>query len=105
MNKVKIDIFDPPMCCSTGICGPTIDPTLLRINGAIQKLKKDYSDKVDIERHQLGKSLVAFQSNPAILELIKNQGTQVLPVTTVNGKVVKVKGYPTLEELLEQIEK
>jgi hypothetical protein len=48
---------------------------------------------------------MAFQSNPTIVELIKNQGTQVLPVTTVNGKVVKVKGYPTLEELLEQIEK
>lgn len=105
MSKVKIDIFDPPMCCSTGICGPTVDPALLRINGVIQKVKKDYSDKIEIERHMLGKSLTAFQSNPAILELIKNQGTRALPVTAVNGKVIKTNGYPSLEELLELISK
>ena len=30
MNK-KIEIFDPAMCCSTGICGPSVNENLLRV--------------------------------------------------------------------------
>jgi hypothetical protein len=22
----KVQVFDPPMCCSTGVCGPEVDP-------------------------------------------------------------------------------
>jgi hypothetical protein len=24
----KMQVFDPAMCCSTGVCGPSVDPTL-----------------------------------------------------------------------------
>lgn len=23
---VKLQVFDPAMCCSTGVCGPSVDP-------------------------------------------------------------------------------
>ncbi len=26
-----IEIFDPAMCCSTGVCGPSIDTELMRV--------------------------------------------------------------------------
>ena len=32
---MKIDIYDPPMCCSSGLCGPTLDPMLVRVNDAL----------------------------------------------------------------------
>ncbi len=25
-----IEVFDPAMCCSTGVCGPQVDPDLAR---------------------------------------------------------------------------
>jgi len=25
-----IEIFDPAMCCSSGVCGPSVDPKLVR---------------------------------------------------------------------------
>ena len=28
----KLEIFDPAMCCSTGVCGPSVDPELLRVS-------------------------------------------------------------------------
>lgn len=99
MSKIKIEIFDPPMCCSTGLCGPTIDPVLIQVNATVQKLKKDYAGQVTVERHMLGQSVAAFQSNPAVMELIKSQGTKVLPLTTVNGQIIKTQGYPSMVEL------
>ncbi|MCL6570876.1 MAG: arsenic metallochaperone ArsD family protein, partial [Bacillus sp. (in: Bacteria)] len=39
----KIQIFDPAMCCSSGVCGPSIDPDLLRVSFAVSNLyKKKY---------------------------------------------------------------
>lgn len=99
MSKIKIEIFDPPMCCSSGICGPTLDPVLIQVNATIQKLKKDYADQIIVERHMFGQNIAAFQSNPTVMELIKSQGTQVLPLTTVNGQIIKTQGYPNIIEL------
>jgi arsenite methyltransferase len=28
----KVQVYDPPMCCSSGVCGPEVDPTLVRFN-------------------------------------------------------------------------
>lgn len=99
MSKIKIEIFDPPMCCSTGLCGPTIDPVLIQVNATIQKLKKDYAEQVTVERHMFGQSIAAFQNNPAVMSLIKSQGSKVLPLTTVNGQIIKTQGYPSMVEL------
>jgi hypothetical protein len=37
---MKIEIYDPAMCCSSGLCGPAIDPALLKMNDAILALKR-----------------------------------------------------------------
>ena len=39
----KIEIFDPAMCCPTGLCGTNIDPELMRIAVVIETLKKHIS--------------------------------------------------------------
>lgn len=46
----KIEIFDPAMCCPTGLCGPNINPDLMRIAAAVEYLKRK---GVVIERHNL----------------------------------------------------
>lgn len=35
-----IEIFDPAMCCPTGLCGPNINPDLMRIAAAASTLAK-----------------------------------------------------------------
>jgi hypothetical protein len=27
---MRLDVFDPAMCCSTGVCGPEVDPQLVQ---------------------------------------------------------------------------
>jgi len=98
-NETKIEIFDPPMCCPSGLCGPSIDPALLDINEAILKIKNDFAGKVTIERYLLTQQGPKFMENPLVLGLLKSHGVEVLPITTVNGEVLKQKAYPSYDEL------
>ena len=98
-NELIIEIFDPPMCCPGGLCGPAIDPELLAINETVLRLKSEYDGKMRIERYLLTQQGDKFMKNPDVLAMLKSQGTSVLPVTIMNGKVLKNKAYPTYEEL------
>ncbi|MEX1139147.1 MAG: arsenite efflux transporter metallochaperone ArsD [Bacteroidota bacterium] len=96
---LTIEIFDPPMCCSSGLCGPSIDPALLDINEAVLKLKKEFDGKIAIDRYLLTQQGPKFMQNPNVLSLLKSRGVEVLPITTVNGEVIKQQVYPSYDEL------
>ena len=36
----KIEIFDPAMCCPTGLCGTNINPELMRVAVVVETLKR-----------------------------------------------------------------
>jgi len=97
----KIEIFDPAMCCSTGVCGPSIDPELMRIAGVINSLKEK---GIIIKRHGLSNEPQDFVTNKVISDILQKEGADVLPVTLVDGEVAKTKEYPTNEELSKWLE-
>ena len=97
-ENVRIELFDPPMCCPSGLCGPVVDPALLDVNEAIIKLKADQG--IGVDRYLLQQQALKFTSNPEVFALLKEHGTTILPVTTVNGRVVKMREFPRYEELL-----
>jgi hypothetical protein len=97
---MKIEIYDPAMCCSSGLCGPSIDPVLVKMNDALLALKKQ---NVEVERFNLAQQPKAFMDNPKIRPLITKQGKKVLPITIVNGEVFKTGEYPSYEELCEAL--
>lgn len=91
-----VELFDPPLCCPTGICGPTIDQTLLDVNEMTMTLQ---SQGISVARYQMTSSPQAFMANPAVMKLVREQQMAALPITVVRGKVVKVSAYPTLAEV------
>lgn len=97
----KIEIFDPAMCCPTGICGPGVDPELTRIASAIYSLGKK---GIDIQRYQLTNDPDKFAENGEITRVLTEKGPDALPVILINGEVAKVGSYPTNEELAEWLE-
>lgn len=97
----KMIIFDPAMCCSTGVCGPSVDENLIRVSTVINRLKKK---DILIERHNLTDNPKIFIDNKEINEMINNEGIDVLPITTVDGEVVKTKEYPTNEEFCKLLD-
>lgn len=97
---MKVEIYDPPMCCSTGVCGPTIDPVLVAMNDAVLALKKQ---SVVFERYNISQQPKVFLANREIADLLHGIGKKVLPVTIVNGKVFKTGGYPLYEDLCKEL--
>lgn len=96
----KMTIFDPAMCCSTGVCGPAIDLELLRISTVLSNLEKH---GVKVERYNLTGNPQMFVDNQTINEILNQDGIDALPVTMVDANVVKTKRYPTNEELIKHL--
>ncbi|GAB4425018.1 MAG: arsenite efflux transporter metallochaperone ArsD [Thermodesulfovibrionales bacterium] len=93
---MKVEIYDPAMCCSSGLCGPTIDPVLVKMNDAVLALKKQ---GVEVERFNLAQQPKAFMENLDVKSLLAKNGKKILPITLVDGKVFKTGEYPSYEEL------
>lgn len=101
---VVVEIFDPPMCCPSGLCGPAVDPALLAISEAILGLNRQYGSLVRVERYLLSQQVAAFMKYPAVFGRLQQGGAAVLPLTAVNGSIVKEGSYPTLAELKGYVE-
>lgn len=95
-DGADIEIFDPPMCCPTGLCGPTLDQTLLDVNEMILNLQ---AEDVQVARYQMASDPQAFLNNADIMRLVREKQMEALPITVVRGKVIKVGEYPTLAEI------
>jgi hypothetical protein len=93
---MKVEIYDPAMCCSSGLCGPAIDPVLVKVNDAVMALKRQ---GVEVERYNLAQQPKAFMDNKIVADLLKKNGKKVLPVVFVNGEVHKTGEYPSYEDL------
>lgn len=95
---MKVEIFEMTMCCSTGICGPSVNENLIKISEDIKTLKNEF-EGIIIERYQPQTHAVNFRANVEVVNLVKENGQKILPITVVNGKLIKSGAYPTLEEL------
>lgn len=94
----RISIYEPAMCCETGVCGVGVDPELLRISTAFSNLKK-YG--VVVNRYNLSNAPQEFIKNVEINKLIMGDGVELLPATVVDGKIVMTKKYPSNAEIAE----
>lgn len=94
----KIVIYDPAMCCSTGVCGASVDKELLRVATVIETLNRKGAG---ITRFNLSSQPNAFVENQLISEYLKEHGPEILPITLVDGEVARTKTYPGNEEFSE----
>ena len=93
-----IEIFDPAMCCPTGLCGTNIDPNLMRIAVIIDNLKKR---GVDIKHHNLKDEPQIYITNTKVNDLLQSKGVEALPITLVDGEVAVIGSYPTTKQMSE----
>ena len=93
-----IEIFDPAMCCPTGLCGTNIDPNLMRIAVIVDTLKKK---GVSITRHNLKDEPMVYVTNTKVNDLLQLKGVEALPITLVDGEVAVTGEYPTTSQMAE----
>ena len=92
----KMQVFDPAMCCSTGVCGPSVDPTLTRFAADLEWLK---SKGVEVERFNLAQEVAPFTENEKVKHALHSQGTKSLPMIFIEGHVASSGGYPSRADL------
>jgi hypothetical protein len=90
-----IQVYDPPMCCSTGVCGTEVDPDLANFAAMLSQLAER---GVIVERFNLGQRPMAFVENSTVKGLLEEEGADVLPLVFMNHEI-RFKGrYPNQDE-------
>lgn len=93
MKTMKI--FEPAMCCPTGLCGVSVDPELLRVSTVLNTLKQH---GIEVQRFNLTSAPMEFVNHPAVSDYLKKFGPDKLPVVLVEDCIVIAGRYPTNEE-------
>jgi hypothetical protein len=96
LTMQTLQVFDPAMCCSTGVCGPDVDTKLVQFAADLDWLK---TQDVIIQRHNLSQNPAAFVENESVKTALTEKGEGALPVILVNGKVAVTGRYPDRKEL------
>ena len=101
LTALDVEIFDPPLGCPTGLCGPVLDTTLVDLGEAINALQADGRTVI---RHMMTADPQAFMRNGEVYQLIRERQLAVLPITVVRGRIVKTDAYASLDEMRVALE-
>jgi hypothetical protein len=91
-----IQVFDPALCCSTGVCGAEVDQALVSFSADVDWAKQKGAQ---IERFNLARQPTAFSENPTVKSFLERSGQEALPLILVNGEVALAGRYPHRGEL------
>ena len=92
----RLKVFDPPMCCSTGVCGPKVDPALVKFVADLHWLA---NQRIAVERHNLAQEPQAFAANATVKSALTEHGNDCLPLILLDGSIISEGRYPSREEL------
>jgi AhpD family alkylhydroperoxidase len=99
-SNQTIQVFDPAMCCSTGVCGPSADPKLAQFAADLDWLS---NTGATVERYNLAQQPEAFVANEQVKQALQHDETKCLPLILVNGVIVSKGKYPNLNQLAQWI--
>ncbi|MEX0744093.1 MAG: arsenite efflux transporter metallochaperone ArsD [Phycisphaeraceae bacterium] len=91
-----LTVYDPPMCCATGVCGPEVDPKLAQFAGDLDWLR---SQGVEVRRYNLAQEPARFVDHAAVKAILERTGGDELPAIVVGDTLVARTRYPAREEL------
>lgn len=94
----ELIIYEGAMCCSTGLCGPEPDKSLIELNETLRKLQKEYKD-VQVQRASLSFNMNMFLENKNVFQLVKENGPNILPIMSFDGQIISKQKYLSYDEL------
>lgn len=97
----KIHVYDPALCCSTGVCGVDVDQEKVTFAADVDWVR---SQGGQIERFNLAQQPLAFAENPVVKSFLARSGAESLPLILVDGEVALAGRYPRRHELAKWAE-
>ena len=95
----KLEVFDPAMCCATGVCGVEVDPVLAQFAADLKWLE---AQGIAVQRYNLGQEPQAFVGNPDVVKEME-VGMDRLPLLTVDGHIISTGMYPSRQQLAQKL--
>lgn len=95
----KLEVFDPAMCCSTGVCGVDVDPVLAQFAADLKWVEEH---GVAVQRYNLGQEPQAFAANAAVVKEME-AGMDRLPILAIDGQIVTTGLYPSRAQLGQKL--
>ena len=86
------------MCCSSGVCGPSVNPLLVRFSSDLEWLN---TQGVCVERFNLAQAPGAFAADQVVKKLLEETGEGALPAILVGDEVKSTGRYPDRVELAQ----
>jgi hypothetical protein len=91
-----LQIFDPAMCCNTGVCGVDADQQLVSFAADVDWAKKQGAQ---IERFNLAQQPMTFVDNAVVKSFLERSGQEGLPLILLDGEIALTNRYPRRAEL------
>jgi arsenate reductase len=88
---MKVEVYDPAMCCPTGVCGPSVDPVLPKFAADLDWLK---GQGIAVERYNLSQQPAAFAESAIVKQALAERGTECLPLVLLDGRIIAEGQYP-----------
>jgi AhpD family alkylhydroperoxidase len=96
----RLDVYDPAMCCSSGVCGPQVDPALVRFAADVKWLQ---DQGVEVRRFNLSQNPAAFVENEQVRRALTDKGEAALPLLLLDGHAIASGEYPGRSRLAEAL--
>jgi hypothetical protein len=73
----KVEVFEPALCCATGVCGDDVPQELLTFSADLEFVR---SRGGDVSRYNLASEPLAFAQNEAVKAFLHVAGSDGLPL-------------------------
>ena len=91
-----LKVYDPAMCCPTGVCGTSVDTKLIQLSNFLNSLDKNM---FEVKRFGLSTDPKEYVINSEVSQLLNKEGVEVLPLIFLDDELLFKKDYPTVPEL------
>ena len=91
-----LKIYDPAMCCPTGVCGTSVDTKLLQLSNFINSLDKKM---FEVKRYGLTTNPQEYVTNGEVSQLLNKEGVEVLPLIFLDDELLFKGYYPDVPQL------
>ncbi|EQD24574.1 MAG: arsenical resistance operon trans-acting repressor ArsD [Leptospirillum sp. Group IV 'UBA BS'] len=95
-----IQVFDPALCCASGVCGVSVDQELVRFSADVEAIRKKGGT---VERFNLSQEPLRFVQTALVAEILEREGEKALPIVLSGARILAKGHYPSREEMEREL--
>ena len=95
-----LKIYDPALCCPTGVCGTSVDTKLVQLSSFLNSLDKNM---FEVKRFGLSTDPQEYVANSEVAKILNEQGVESLPLIFLDDELLFKSDYPSVPQLSKKM--